>query len=145
MFDLANSGLYNLTMKNKSLGQSIKVLREEKGISLSELARRADISKAYLYQLEEGTSKKPSATILFRISRELGITIAELLGEDSSVKLEKSGKPPLPSSLKEAIKEYPELDEVKDDLISVKLRGKYPQNKEDWYWLYKFLNSSTKD
>ncbi|MCA9375385.1 hypothetical protein KC622_03575, partial [Candidatus Dojkabacteria bacterium] len=69
----------------------------------------------------------------------------ELLGEDSSVKLEESGKPPLPSSLEEAIKEYPELDDVKGDLISVKLRGKYPKSKEDWYWLYKFLNSSTKD
>ena len=62
-----------------NLSQKIKQLREEKGFSLGKLAETAEVSKAYLSQLENNVSKQPSAEILFRIASALGTTIADLL------------------------------------------------------------------
>lgn len=43
--------------------------RTSNGISLSELARRANISKAYLHQLETRKSTKLSLEIAIRLSK----------------------------------------------------------------------------
>lgn len=60
------------------VGRRIRLLREEHGISLSELARRAGIGKATLSGLENGF-RNPTLETLWAITAELGVPLASLL------------------------------------------------------------------
>ena len=65
-------------------GRRIRRLRGERGLSLSELARRAGIGKATLSGLETGV-RNPTAGTLYAIAGQLGVPLAALLttpGED---------------------------------------------------------------
>ncbi|MHA6763192.1 helix-turn-helix domain-containing protein [Streptacidiphilus sp. PAMC 29251] len=59
-------------------GRRIRRLRGERGLSLSELARRAGIGKATLSGLETG-SRNPTAETLYAIAGQLGVPLAALL------------------------------------------------------------------
>lgn len=65
------------------VGRRIRRLREEHGISLSELARRAGIGKATLSGLENG-SRNPTLETLWAVTAELGVPLASLLATDST-------------------------------------------------------------
>ena len=62
-----------------TLGNFIKKLRQEKGISGRELARRSEISQAYLSQLETGQNENPTPQILKKLANGLGITSYDLM------------------------------------------------------------------
>jgi len=62
------------------IGQKIKHLRQEQGLSLGELSRLAGLSKGYLSHIESGNSRRPSAETLAEIGRALGTSVPELLG-----------------------------------------------------------------
>lgn len=62
----------------KKLGKKIKELREQQGLTQGQLAREAALSQGYLSQLEMGVVNKPSASVLLRISKALGIDVNEL-------------------------------------------------------------------
>jgi transcriptional regulator with XRE-family HTH domain len=57
----------------------IKAKRKAKGITRSDLARAADVTPAYVTQLETGVRKNPSLEILKRLARALGVPVTELL------------------------------------------------------------------
>ncbi|MEZ0069267.1 transcriptional regulator with XRE-family HTH domain [Streptacidiphilus sp. MAP12-20] len=59
-------------------GERIRALRAQRGISLSELARRAGIGKATLSGLETGT-RNPTAETLYAIAGQLDVPLAMLL------------------------------------------------------------------
>ena len=59
-------------------GRRIRRLRGERGLSLSELARRAGIGKATLSGLESGT-RNPTAGTLYAIAGQLDVPLAALL------------------------------------------------------------------
>ncbi|MGG3887802.1 helix-turn-helix domain-containing protein [Metabacillus fastidiosus] len=61
------------------LGSCIREMREEKGLSGRELARRSNISQAYLSQLERGENKKPSPEIIKKIAKGLDVDYNELM------------------------------------------------------------------
>ena len=63
-----------------AIGRNVRRLREQRGISLSALARRAGISKAYLSQLENDPAKKPSAEIVYHLARAMEVSMTELMG-----------------------------------------------------------------
>ncbi len=63
----------------KNIGDFIKQSREDKGIGLRELARRADISHSYLSQIENGNKKEPKSYILRALAHELNLDFNELL------------------------------------------------------------------
>ncbi|WP_344968045.1 XRE family transcriptional regulator [Streptosporangium fragile] len=73
-----------------SLGRRIRTLREERGVSLSELARRAGVGKATLSGLENGT-RNPTLETLWAITRELGVPLATVIGPPAL-----PGAPPSP-------------------------------------------------
>ena len=60
-------------------GGKISLLREAKGWSMAELARRARISQPSLWALEHQLTKKPKADTLLSISAALGVQMRELL------------------------------------------------------------------
>lgn len=62
------------------LGKNIRKLRKINKLTSVELARRAGIKQSYLSQIETG-KRSPSIEVIQSISRELGSTVSELLGE----------------------------------------------------------------
>ena len=63
-----------------TIGDRIRALRQGKGMTLEGLATAGKVSKAYLSQLENGESDRPSAEILYNIAVALNTSIANLLG-----------------------------------------------------------------
>lgn len=118
------------------LGQKIRQLREENGLSLNGLAEEASISKAYLSQLENDVSKQPSAEILLKIASALGVTIADLLDQPVRVYAEDFEDEDIPYALREFIdKRGDALDIQKEDvrmLMNIRYRGNQPKAVEEW-------------
>ena len=68
------------TMKN--LGERIRELRDEKDLSMRELAKRAEISSAYLSDIEFD-KRHPSDDVMHRLADALDTTFKELKEYDT--------------------------------------------------------------
>lgn len=92
------------------LGDKIRSCRTKKELTLDELARRAGLSKSYLWELENRESQRPSAQKLQ--------AIADVLGEDVSFFLDDAIDTPQESNKdKEFFRSYSKLDtDAKDQL-----------------------------
>lgn len=66
------------------IGEKIKQLRNEKNLSISELADRAGVAKSYLSSIERNIQSNPSIQFMEKISQVLGVSVNELLREDTS-------------------------------------------------------------
>jgi XRE family transcriptional regulator, master regulator for biofilm formation len=62
------------------IGLRIRCLRQKKGYSISELAKRAGISKSYLSQIERNLQVNPSLQLLSKLARSLDATLDDLIG-----------------------------------------------------------------
>lgn len=60
-------------------GIYLKALRESKGLTLREVEKQADISNAYLSQLESSKIKQPSPTTLYRLAQVYGVKYEVLM------------------------------------------------------------------
>jgi transcriptional regulator with XRE-family HTH domain len=60
-----------------SLGETIKGVRQSKGLSRAELAVRAGISHVFVGKIEQG-DRRPSPSTLRSIAAVLGVTVTEL-------------------------------------------------------------------
>jgi transcriptional regulator with XRE-family HTH domain len=58
-------------MAQSALGFLLRSLREERGLSLRELAQLADIDHAYIYRLETGAKESPSDEVLAKLIKAL--------------------------------------------------------------------------
>ncbi|MGH2362535.1 MAG: helix-turn-helix domain-containing protein [bacterium] len=67
-------------MNPKKIGLMLKRIREGKGMTQLELARRAKVPQGYLSELEAGRKKNPGIETLRKIAKALGVPVAELLG-----------------------------------------------------------------
>lgn len=61
------------------IGKRVQKLRQQKGLSLSELAERAGVAKSYLSTIERDIQSNPSIAFLEKISVVLQVSIDELL------------------------------------------------------------------
>jgi len=61
------------------LGKRLKALRRRRGMTQSDLARRAGLSLGYLARLELGRHD-PSLTTVRKLARALKVTVADLAG-----------------------------------------------------------------
>ena len=61
------------------LGASIRAAREQRGLSLRELARRVNVSPSFVSQIELGKAN-PSVGTLYSVVSVLGTTLDELIG-----------------------------------------------------------------
>jgi len=68
----------------KIVGANIKRVREEKGITLRELAKQLDVSASFLSQVETGKAF-PSLSSLKNLANSLQVTVGGLMGEDSKI------------------------------------------------------------
>ena len=70
----------NIDNTIENIGQKIKYFRNLNKVSLSKLAKEANISKSTLFGLEEGRSN-PTISTLINISKTLNIKLTELIGD----------------------------------------------------------------
>lgn len=66
----------------KQIGEGIRALRHERGMSLSALAAKAGMSKGYLSQVERGQGKRPGMDIALALARALGVPAEELFSRE---------------------------------------------------------------
>lgn len=60
----------------------LRKYREEKGMTLKELAQKSGVSPGYLCHLEKGKRANPSTEVMEKISANLGRTIPEVFFSD---------------------------------------------------------------
>lgn len=122
-----------------ALADQIRSRRLEKGLSLSQLARLAKVSKAYLSQLENNPDgPRPSADVLYRIAFALETTIGDLLERGPS------GLAEQPMSIPPSLMEYAASANLSQEdiamLARIKHRGQQPNLKPgDWRFLYESI------
>lgn len=63
------------------IGDRVKRLRQEKRMSLSELAEQAGVAKSYLSSLERNLQTNPSIQFLEKISAVLNVPVYHLINE----------------------------------------------------------------
>lgn len=121
-----------------SIGDRICKYRREAGLSLNQLATSAQVSKGYLWSLENEPDKRPSAETLYAIAEALGVTMSTLLGRRLLA------EPPtdIPVSLREFAndKGLPEKDVRM--LAGIEFRGVRPQTRERWEHIYNAIRMS---
>lgn len=66
------------------IGKNIKRIRLRKGMTLSELAERAQISKSYLSNIERNLNQNPSIQIMEKIASVLGVDFRMLIETEST-------------------------------------------------------------
>jgi transcriptional regulator with XRE-family HTH domain len=64
------------------LADNIRKHRERSKKSLQDVADGVGASKAHIWEIETGRSKNPSIDLLSKISSFLGVSVAELMGEN---------------------------------------------------------------
>lgn len=63
----------------ENYGAYFKALREAKGMTLREVEKVADVSNAYVSQLESGKVKQPSPLTLHKLSSIYGVSYESLM------------------------------------------------------------------
>ena len=127
---------------NDSLGNRLRGARSAQSLSLTEVAARAGISKAYLSQLEHGASTTPSHEVLRRLATALGTSIAELTGTSETWRPSEAGK--LPTSLRAFARsaEIPRADI--EMLAGIHYRGRQPGDPDDWAHIYETIKRTVR-
>ncbi len=119
------------------IGARIKQRRQEAGLTAVELARRADVSKGYVSELESGQAQRPSGAVLFRISTALGTTVADLMGREVVS---------APTEISATLLQFANLVQLPDSdvqmLAQIKFRGRQPASVDDWRYLYESIKRS---
>ncbi|MBB6453680.1 XRE family transcriptional regulator of biofilm formation [Salirhabdus euzebyi] len=66
------------------IGHRIKKYREQKRMSVSELATEADVAKSYISSLERNLQSNPSIQVIEKVSQVLGVSVDTILHGESS-------------------------------------------------------------
>ena len=66
-------------MSRGGVGRILKALREARGLTQTDLARKAKVTQAYIALLEAGRKKNPSLATLRRIAKALGVPMMALV------------------------------------------------------------------
>jgi XRE family transcriptional regulator, regulator of sulfur utilization len=66
-------------MTEKRLGAVVRRLRREREWTQEQLARRSGVQQAHLSQIESGVRANPTAVVVKKLARALGVPVGELL------------------------------------------------------------------
>ena len=132
------AAMYTLLAGATSVGERIRRLMDDRGMTLSELNRQSGIAKGYLSELinkDETNRRKPSAETLYAIGTVLGASVADLLGKTRPAD-EMSSWPP-------GLAEYVKVGNVPPQearmLASISARGRTPTTPEDWKAVHRMI------
>lgn len=124
-----------------ALSDQIRKRRLEQNLSLTELARRSQISKGYLSQIENNSyGPRPSADVLYRIAFVLGTSVGVLL--EKQIMSTNDELTDIPEGLRNfALAERIPEEEIKM-LAQIHYRGHRPYTADDWKFLYESIKRS---
>ena len=88
-----------------TLGETLRLTRKLKGLSLREVEERTGISNAYLSQLETGKAENPSPHVLHKLSEVYDVPYESLMKAAGYLVKPgpKSGPPKRPSAIQAAL------------------------------------------
>jgi transcriptional regulator with XRE-family HTH domain len=119
----------------KKLGATIRFLRHGRGWSLTELAEKSGVSKAYISDLENGAAGKPNIQYVFNVAGALDATLDELV-KDATAKEQRGRKrrsaDELPPGLADLQRDLDLSDDEVEMLAQVNFRGNRPKDTEGW-------------
>jgi transcriptional regulator with XRE-family HTH domain len=131
--------MYPLLAGAATVGERIRRLLDDRGMSLGDLHRRTGIAKGYLSELvhdnEGGARRKPSAETLYAIGVALGASVADLLGKTRPAE-EMASWPPGLADYVTASKVPPEEARM---LAGISARGRTPTTAEDWKAVHRVI------
>jgi transcriptional regulator with XRE-family HTH domain len=121
-------------MDIKIIGDNVRNLRKEKGLSQEKLAELANVSRNYISMIERGEAGNFSDDIIQKLAWGLEVSIEQIEGKPN----EKSGTI-IPPALREfALNEGLPYAEV-DHLLKIPFRGKSPKTSNEWKELYEAI------
>jgi transcriptional regulator with XRE-family HTH domain len=127
--------------KTEDIGVKIRRYREERQMTATQLAGKAEISKSYLSELEspkDGT-KQPSADKLYAIAKALGVAMSDLLGRPIIT----APQTEAPASLKKFARAHPQIPQGDIEMLSqIQFRGEAPASPERWEFIYQAIRNS---
>lgn len=71
------------------IGKNIAERRKAQRMTLSELAKRSNVSKSYLSNIERNVNQNPSIAVLERIANVLNVDVNFLIGDKEEVENQK--------------------------------------------------------
>lgn len=130
-----------------SVGERIRVFRQQRHLTMQQLADAAAISQSHLSLIERARTQ-PSAEKLVRIAVALDVPLADLAG--SAAWATDLARPSDPTGAQPSKSLPPGLDDLRADpvfgaeltddwlhfLSSLSLHGRRPTTKRDWLALY---------
>jgi transcriptional regulator with XRE-family HTH domain len=122
------------------VGDRIRRLRQERDLSLNQLAERSSVSKSYLWSLEnEEAAGRPGGETLYKIAEALGVTMSELLGRRLLT------EPPedVPKTLQAFATSEGLSDADVRMLASIRFRGQQPSTEKAWAFVYQAIRAAT--
>lgn len=126
--------------QDEPIGLRIKRFRSERGMSATELANAAGVSKSYLSALEKGggAHRRPSAKTLYSLASAMGVAMSDLLGRPIITQAPAER----PESLMQFARnrDLPEADI--DMLAGIRFRGEQPRTPERWAFIYDSIRNS---
>lgn len=123
------------TTDAQAIGSRIRSMRTQKGLSLTELAEKAGVSKSYLSTVENGTGSRPGAAVLHKLAQTLGVTLADVLGRE----VQATTATHIPQSLREFAKQQDLPESDIEMLAGIKFRGETPRDAASWSFIYKAI------
>lgn len=63
---------------------SIDRIKQAKNLSYEDIAKECGVTATYVYQLAKGKRKNPNVNIISKIANFLGVTIEELIEEETN-------------------------------------------------------------
>lgn len=120
-----------------TLGERLRTMRKEKGLSLRRAAEGAEISVAYVSRLEANDAN-PTLEVLEKLAKLYGVPLEELTAGTRETSSPLQLAPALVEFLKAYEDSFPELKDPdwQRTLSNLRLRGRYPEKKEDWLSLF---------
>lgn len=127
----------NTTLDLQKLGHRVRFYRQGKGWTITALAEKTGVSKAYISDLENGVAGKPNIQYVYSIAVALGLTLDELLEDAKPAPRSRPRKDgdELPPGLADLQTELELSDTEIENLAQINFRGNRPKDKEGWRFL----------
>ena len=127
----------------KSVGERLRFIRGQRGLSLDALAERAGVSKSFLWSVENDKSGI-SGERLLKVANVLGASLDYLLRGERTTEMERPRSVEIPSELGELAEEHHltygqtlALLEIDRSLVARRRHAGRPHmSKDDWARLY---------
>jgi transcriptional regulator with XRE-family HTH domain len=135
--------------RQHKLAERLRLLREQRGLSLGDLEEKTGVTKGYLSELERAEATNPSIDILKKIAGGLDVLVQELLGDTADTAEAAAARGKLPPGLNAFVKDARERGvTITDDdvamLQGINYRGRYPRTADDYALIYDMVRRIVK-